>query len=154
MVSNISGMGAFQGIDRMRPPAQLTEEQQATIQDILSKYDPENITEEDAKEIFQAFSDAGIKPGPGIREAIAAAGFDPEDLRTKADPDWKPGPPPQGDIAPGRGSGINASSLQTLQSILSQFDLANLSEDDLQTLIAMMSQSGLLQQGSFINLSA
>ena len=83
MVSSIQGLGSvFSSMGTSMKMTELTDDQKSTISDILSNYDPDTVTEEDAKEIFQAFKDAGINPAKGMKEAIEAAGFDAEQLRT------------------------------------------------------------------------
>jgi hypothetical protein len=150
MVSSIQTAGAASMMRPMGPPPELTDDQKAQVQSILSKYNKSSVSTEDAKAIFQAFKDAGIK-GPGLKQAIEEAGFDAEDLRTKAKPDWIPSPP--ADASTGN-EGINVSALQSLQSILSQFDLTNLSTDQQSQLLEKLSQSGLLNTGYMINLNA
>jgi hypothetical protein len=54
----------------------LSDEQKARVASILSQYDSSSLTVEDAKAINNAFREAGIRKGPGQREAIEAAGFD------------------------------------------------------------------------------
>ncbi|MEI6436721.1 MAG: hypothetical protein WCP32_18000 [Bacteroidota bacterium] len=60
----------------------LTPAQTATIKTILSKYNASKLTEADAKAIHEKLRDAGIHAGPETGDAIIAAGFDPEKLRT------------------------------------------------------------------------
>ena len=54
----------------------LSNEQKTRVVSILSQYDSTSLTVEDAKAINNAFREAGIRKGPGQREAIEAAGFD------------------------------------------------------------------------------
>jgi hypothetical protein len=151
MVSQIQGMGHMMGAG-MRPNTEpLTEDQKNKIQTILSQYDSENVSTEDAKAIFQAFSDAGIKPTRGMKEAIEAAGFDAEDLRTKGMPE---GRPPQRMENSSSSSKIDLSVLKSLQDILSQFDLTNLSEDNANSLTSKLQELGLLSSGSIIDLKS
>ncbi len=49
----------------------------ARVAQILSNYDSENLTAADAKSINAAFREAGIRRGPGQKEAIEASGFAP-----------------------------------------------------------------------------
>jgi hypothetical protein len=150
MVSQIQGVGSMMGAG-MRPKTEpLTEDQQSKIQTILSQYDPENVSTEDAKAIFKAFSDAGIKPARGMKEAIEAAGFDADDLRTKGMPE---GMSPQR-TTNSSSSGVNLSALQSLQEILSQFDLKNLSEDNASSLSSKLQELGLMSSGSVIDLKS
>lgn len=152
MVSSIQGMGSMMGMDQMRSVSSLTDEQKQKIADILSQYDPENVSEDDAKAIFQAFKDAGITPAKGMKEAIEAAGFDAEDLRTKGMPDkgqMPPPPPPDSST-----SGVNVSALQSLQDILSEYDLSDMSEDEQSQLLSQLQEQGLMNPGYIIDLKS
>lgn len=152
MVSAIQGMGSVMGGGMMPKMKELTSDQTNTISDILSQYDPENVSEDDAKSIFQAFKDAGITPAKGMKEAIEAAGFDSEDLRSKGLGDGNmPPPPPQSTSS---SASINLSALQSLQEILSQFDLTNLSETDQTSLLTKLQDSGLISTGSVIDIKS
>jgi hypothetical protein len=152
MVSSIQGISQTMGMNPMFSAQSLTDEQKQKVADILSEYDPENITEKDAKAIFQAFKDAGITPTKGLKETIEAAGFDAEDLRTKGMPDkggQMPPPPPEGSS-----QGVNVSALQSLQEILSQYDLSNLSGDDESALLTKLQEQGLMNPGYIIDLKS
>lgn len=70
-------------------PVSITSEQKAQIKTILSGYDPSKLTADQAKEIHEKFRTAGIHPAPETRDAIIAAGFDPEKLRALAPPPGK-----------------------------------------------------------------
>jgi hypothetical protein len=157
-MNNIQGTGSMQQVMGMqRPPqASLTDEQKTKINDILSQYDASNVTEDDAKAIFQAFKDAGIRPGPGMRETIEAAGFDAEELREEGMSDSdKQGPPPPPPGGGGQGQSVSVSALKSLQSILSQYDLTNLSSDEESDLITKLNESGLMMgAGNIIDLTA
>jgi hypothetical protein len=155
MVSSIQGMGSMMGMGGMTRQAQsLTDEQKQKIADILSQYDPENVSEEDAKAIFQAFKDAGITPAKGMKEAIEAAGFDAEDLRARGmtDQGGRMPPPPPPDS--GSSSGVNVSALQSLQEVLSQYDLTNMTEDDQSQLLSQLQNQGLMNPGYIIDLKS
>lgn len=156
MVSSIQGYGSIQAASMGGMRSQgttLTDEQKQTIADILSEYDSENISEADAQEIFQKFKDAGITPARGMKEAIEAAGFDAEDLRAKGMPEGQQPPPPPPDQTSGSGS-VNVSALQSLQSILSEYDLNSITEDQQSELLTKLNEAGLLRTGYSIDLSA
>ena len=138
------------GAGMMSKSQGLTDDQKNTITEILSQYDPDNVTEEDAQAIFQAFKDAGITPTRGMKEVIEAAGFDAEDLRSKGMTDNQMPPPPP----PSQSSGVNLSALQSLQEILNQYDLTNLSEEDQTSLTQKLMENGFLQPGSMVDLSS
>ncbi|MCX6082854.1 MAG: hypothetical protein NTW32_25275 [Chloroflexi bacterium] len=150
MVDQIQGMGPMLGPGRQHRSAPLTDAQKTQIQQILSEYDPANVSTTDAKAIFQSFRDAGIKPTRGMKEVIEAAGFDADDLREKGRPQDA-----QSAAAGSAGrSKINLSSLKSLQDILSQFDLTNLSTDNTTSLLSKLQDKGFLNPGSMIDLKS
>ncbi len=153
MVSQIQGMGSMMGTGMQFRAESLTEDQKGQIQSILSQYDPEKVSTEDAKSIFQAFREAGIKPSAGMKETIEAAGFDAEDLRAKGRPSGPPPPPPQGK-GNSSSSGINVKALQSLQEILSQYNLSDLSEEDESGLLSDLQTQGFMNPGIMIDLKS
>ncbi len=152
MVSEIQGISSMMGGMMSQKTQGLTDDQKNTIASILSEYDPENVSDEDAQAIFQAFKDAGITPARGMKEAIEAAGFDAEDLRSRGMSDQGMMPPP-----PPKNSGsqsLDLSALQSLQEILSQYDLTNLSDSDQSTLMNQLESSGLIYPGSVLDIKS
>lgn len=152
MISSIQGVSSMMGSGMMSRMTELTDTQKSTIADILSQYDAANVSDEDAKAIFQEFKDAGITPAKGMKEAIEAAGFDAEDLRTRGMSDQ--GMPPPAPKESSSSSSINLSSLQSLQEILSQYDLTNLSDTDQSSLISALEETGLIYPGSVIDIQS
>lgn len=149
MMNGIQGAGGpppMGGMGGMRGPQQLTEEQKQTVQDLLEEYEEEEITTEDAKELFEAFKEAGIR-GPGLREAIEEAGFNADELFSKAHDGQKPPTPPSG------GRQVNSASLQSLQSILEQYDLENMDQEQANQLYSQLNQAGLLRAGGMIDIT-
>jgi hypothetical protein len=67
-------------------PQSLTAEQAVLVKTILSQYNASTLTADEAKAIHEKFREAGIQGGPGTKDAIIAAGFDPEKLRALAPP--------------------------------------------------------------------
>ena len=61
----------------------LTDKQSQHITETLSKYDPNNLTKADAKEIVSSFREAGIRPSKALKEAMSAEGFDAKILAKK-----------------------------------------------------------------------
>jgi len=81
-MQGMQGMQGMGGMGGMRPEQALTDDQKTEAQSILSQYDAENITEEDAQSIFDQFREAGIQPGKDLDEVIEEAGFDSNELRS------------------------------------------------------------------------
>jgi hypothetical protein len=156
MVSNIQGFGQMPPMGGMRPPKALSDDQKQKVTDILSKYDSSSLTETDAKSIFKAFEEAGIK-GAGLKEAIDNAGFNADKLWSLAhDGQEAPkGPPPGGSGGGPSSTGkVNSSALKTLQDILNQYDLSNLSSEDEKSLFSQLTQTGLIRSGSLLDTQA
>jgi hypothetical protein len=165
-IQSSTSMSSMFGMQQFRAPQALTDEQKQKVQDILKNYDKDNVTADDAKSIFKAFKDAGIRPGPGMKEAIDSAGFNADSLRELAKPADMQAASADGSTS-GMGrthhhkhqgtsskSGIDMSALQNLQSILSKYDLSNLSSDDQTSLVQQLTDSGLMQNGNMIDLGA
>lgn len=154
MIDQISGSMSMSGMSTMFSAKTLTDEQKTKIEEILSNYDADSITEEDAQAIFEAFKEAGITPCAGMKEAIEAAGFDAEELRTLAGENQAPPPPPPASGA--QSTSLNQSALQSLQTILNDFDLTELSEEEQSELLTRLQEAGLLQytSGLTIDISA
>lgn len=154
MVSGIQGSRPMGGPGGFGAPAALTEAQTTQVKTILAQYKAEDLSTTDAQAIFKSFREAGIRPGPGLREAIEDAGFDAEKLRALGRPEGER--PPQGGPrgAQGQGQGLNKAALQSLQSILSQYDLTNLTDDQEQDLLGQLGNTGLVRTGYMLDLSA
>ena len=78
-VSGASSMSSMMmsSMQNQRPPQQsLSEDQKQTVNDILAEYDSSNISQQDFKDIFQKFEDAGITGGESLKNTAEAAGFD------------------------------------------------------------------------------
>jgi len=58
----------------------LSDELKEKVAAILSEYDAATLTAADAKAINNAFREAGVCRGPSQKEAIKAAGFEPQKI--------------------------------------------------------------------------
>ena len=96
----------------------LTDKQSQLVTDTLSKYDPNNLTEADAKEIASSFRDAGIRPSKALKEAISAEGFDAKTLAKKAQ---LQAPHPSGAAGIKESFNISENQLGELYNLLHQY---------------------------------
>ena len=144
---NVQGAGHH---GRTRQHSAITDAQKTTVTEILSKYDSTNLSSTDVNSIVQAFRDAGIGPAKGLRETIDAAGFKSDQILNIPRSDsseqnfW---------ASQNATQSINLTSLQSLQTILNQYDLSNITSDQ-QTSLVQQLQSTSLFGSSGINLSA
>lgn len=58
----------------------LTTDQKAFITDLLSQYDSESLSANDAQEIVKALQEEGIEPSQAMESTMAASGFDAKDI--------------------------------------------------------------------------
>lgn len=85
----------------------LSVSQKETIESVLSNYDSENLTSEDATEIKESFQEAGIKPSKEMAETMALLGFDAKKIGNLATegsgqgsmPPPPPPPPKEGEVS-------------------------------------------------------
>ncbi|KIN68591.1 hypothetical protein [Sulfitobacter donghicola] len=85
----------------------LSDTQGQQLTGILSEYDAENLTEDDAKNIVSQIEEAGINAGSALTSALSDAGIDAKELGSMAGVGGagRPsGPPPGGGGGP-RGAG-------------------------------------------------
>ncbi|MFC7049645.1 hypothetical protein [Emcibacter nanhaiensis] len=136
MIDAVGGAGGF----RPPPPSSspLTEDQKSTVSDILSQYDASSLSEEDAQSIFQALKDAGIPPSEELKSMIEDAGFDLSQ--------FAPPPPPEGGRGPGGPGGmveLSEEDAATLDSIFDSYDMANLTEEDKESINQALLDAGI-----------
>ncbi len=96
----------------------LTEDQKQLINDTLSKFDADSLTESDAISIVSSFQEAGIQPGRELAQTMEAAGFDAKGVGDMA---GIQGPPPGGPQGQGGGFNINDEVLEELYTLLDQY---------------------------------
>lgn len=77
----------------------LTQDHQNTITEILSQFDPEQLTESDALSIVESLSNVGIQPGKALESAFEELGFDAKSIGelagvNKTEKGNRPPPPP------------------------------------------------------------
>jgi hypothetical protein len=154
MIDSIGGGGMSMPPQRIQ--ATLSNDQQALLEETLQKYDLENLTEDDAKEIVQTFSDAGIRPGQALEEAMSAAGADAKeigDLAGVKGPKGGPPPPPPGGGAQESASVEISSLVDYLEELLAEQDAEEMTETDRQEMYAKVAEHfGLPEGQSFVNL--
>lgn len=122
--------------------ARLTESQSAGLQKILSDYDPNNLSTSDAKDIVSQIKDLGIRPGAALAQSLNDAGFDPGELRQAAGLEGQrrsaPPPPPSAQT----GGQIDQTAIDSLTSILENYDLTDLSDADQQNIQSQLNEAG------------
>lgn len=114
----------------------LTDDEKKTVQNIIAKYDAENMTAESMREMMDEIKSTGIKPSKDIKEMLDSAGFKPPEK-----PEGSPPEKPQG----------SEEMPDFLKSFLEKQKSGTLTEDDLISLIQNLQNSGSLAQGNLID---
>jgi hypothetical protein len=130
--------------------ASLSAEQVGTAESILEQYDPQSLTEEDAKSIVSAFKEAGLEPGSDLRQTVREAGFNGREiLELSGIVDHRDGSKPPPLIA--TGNQVNNEALEQLQDILSHYeDLGDLNKQEQRELNVSLYKAGLLEPGALV----
>jgi hypothetical protein len=136
----------------------LTEDQQTLISATLAEYDVDKLTEADALNITEVFSEAGIQPGLALEKAVSSAGFDAKNIGELAkitDAGNRPPPPP-----PPKQSTEEISSMvdyltELMEEKLAESNSNGLSDEDKQSILAQVFDKFDIEEGdSIINTSA
>jgi len=73
----------------------LTDDQKETVASILSAYDADNLTSDDASAIVEQFKEAGIEPSKSLNSVLSSAGFDGKSIAELSGAGKPPPPPPK-----------------------------------------------------------
>jgi hypothetical protein len=139
-----------------KPPPQqsLSDDQKTLITEVLEGYDADSLTEEQAREIVDAFSDAGIRPGQELASTIATEGFDAKNIGDLVGVDQRPPPPPPQQQALSESVDLN-ELVDYLDELLEQFSGESLSEENKLFVIESLQQRfGVGGGESILNISA
>lgn len=95
----------------------LTDEQTQSLDDLLSEYDTENLSNGDAETIVSSIAELGITPGKELADALSGYGIDARELGDQAGVERPQGPRPGGGQGDGT-SGVNEEAYSVLESVL------------------------------------
>lgn len=137
MINGISGSGSIQYQPLNESTSKLTDEQKETLQEILAKYNPDNITQDSIKAMMDEIKSAGITPSKDLREIMEAAGFKP--------PEKPQGPPPD------ETAGSTGNIPQYLLDFIEKQESGEVTQEDIDSLILSLQNSGKTTLGSLVD---
>ena len=114
-----------------RQNTQLTDDQKTQALEIISQYNPENMTEEDKSAMRAELRDAGIKPSRGLKEIIEGEGFEVEGPKGSR--------PPHGSKGGQRGERIENSQIT---EFLEKYDAGEITDEDIDSLVQLLKKGG------------
>jgi len=127
----------------------MSESQKSSLQEITSKYDPENFSRTSFRSMEEELRSSGIGRTSEVKSMLENAGFNINQY-AKGGPGGMQkagGPPPKRE-------GGNVQSLQAFQEILDNYDLTNMSSEDGKDLMNNLTSSGLLRSGLIFDFDA
>ena len=113
---------------------ELTRTQTAIVDEVLSGYDPDALTDDDINAINRAFAEAGVTPSSALKSAIEGAGFDPTTLAGSV----RQGPPG----APLGQAPASQDMVQALSELLKSYDPDRITEQDVEEIRAKLVAEG------------
>lgn len=121
-----------------RPQAQpLSDEQKSLIEETLSGFDPENLSQEDALSITETFKEAGIQPSPEMADLMAEFDFDAKAVGEQSGMQPPPPPSENSDIA---SMDITDELLQSLNGLINEYYSDSLSDEDKESTLSSIKQ--------------
>ena len=143
-ISSISSSQVFQAqMSSSSKSSSLTSEQKALIEDVLSQYDSESLSTDDAKAIVEAFQTAGIEPSSALQSAMSVSGFDAKEVGDLAGMGPAGGGKPMGGPPPPPPEEELSTITELLESLLEE------SEEDETTTSSTTSSSSPYEETSF-----
>jgi len=135
MIDGISSTGVQQtGMHSFNPKnVQLTDDQKAQLSEILAKYDPSSMTEDDKKALMEELKSSGIPPAKEVMTMMEDAGFEI-------------GPPPEGP-PPSDGRMGPPPKPEFIEEAITKYENGELTEEDIEKLMAKLKDMGEPTQG-------
>jgi len=127
--------------------ATLTTDQQDQLQELLSEYDVDNLTADDATNIVSSIQEMGIEPSQSLTDLMAESGFDAQAIGEMGGANRPPPPPPQ------ESTTTESSELVSfLEELLESYDTEELSEENKDSILAAVQEKfGLTATDSMIS---
>jgi len=146
----LGNIGAHSASGPAKQDKPLTEQQTQLVSETLSQYEMEQLTQEDAVEIVEAFKEAGVTPGKALAEAMAQFEFDARSVGELAGIKGnETGPPPPLQSQPKKDS-ITSEMLDFLSEQLDKYGDGELSLENKESIMAAMQKEFSLQPGQHL----
>ncbi|MDR3627848.1 MAG: hypothetical protein P4L45_13485 [Ignavibacteriaceae bacterium] len=159
MVSSISSTSSSLYTSSTSSSSTLTDDLKKKLDDILSNYDSSNLTADSTKSLMDALKSSGVQPSKAVKDYLSSKGFDIK--------------PPQGPPPPDSLSGLSSTSLSSsssssstssssgsnstsslpgyLQDFITKEEAGTVTQDDINSLISSLQNSGQNTTGVLID---
>jgi hypothetical protein len=137
MIENINANSSMIDGRGQRMNYTMSDDQKVAAAEIISRFDPKNMTAEDDKNMREQLRSEGIRPGEDLKNLLTEAGF------KVAQPERGKQPPPQMNMS---------NELQnTINGFAEKFREGSATNDDLNNLLEMLYQNGISSQGNLFD---
>jgi Ca2+-binding EF-hand superfamily protein len=131
----------YQYQPEMRVSNPLTDDQKSALSEIISQYDPSNMTESDKKSMMGEIKNLGIGPSDEVKEIMDSAGFKPSEMR-----------PPEGSEGPRRPDKNEIP--EEILDILQQREEGKISEEDFESFLQNLQKTLESSSGVYLDTTA
>jgi len=131
---------------QVTPPTSITATQQEKLQTLLSDFDVDNLSVDDATSIMAGIEEIGIAPSESLVDLMAENGFDAKTIGDMGGADHPP--PPPSTVTE------NTSELVSfLEELLESYDSDDLSEENKDSILAAVQEEfGLVESDSLLSI--
>ena len=162
MISGVSSITSSLYTSSTSTGNSLTDDQKKTLDSILANYDSSNLTADSTKSLLDALKSSGIQPSKAVQDYITSKGFDIKPPQGPPPPDSMPGlnSLDSTSLSSSSGSGSSSSTYGTtsssnlpayLQDFIIKEETGTVTQDDINSLIASLQNSGQSTTGVLID---
>ena len=141
MVSNVSSSSSGIFYPNMKVNNTLSDDQKTSLKEIISNYDPKNMSEDDWKIMMDEIKSSGIGPGEDMKQIMEDAGFDkPMGMKPPEMPPQKP-------------NVDNKETLDLIKDYLSKKDNNEITDEEFDNFLQSLIKSQETTNGIFLDKS-
>ncbi len=165
MMNSVNGMMPAAMMPQMSQVQEeaMTDEQTEGLDALLSDYDLEDLSDDDASSIVSGISDLGIAPTEELAAVLSEYGVDAKGLAEQAGTRPPPPPPPADTETEDDTSGVDEAALEVLTSVLEELsaseetdetdEVEDTSAETLKDLLALrLEEAGLASDTKIVDL--
>jgi hypothetical protein len=139
MIDNINSNNTMSPAQMQRINFSMSDQQRTAATEIISKYDPQKMTDDDNSQMREELRAEGIKPGEDLNNLLTQAGF-------RAGNNQRPETQ-----SPSPNVNMSNELQNTINGFAEKFREGNATNDDLDQLLEMLYQNGRPSQGNLFD---
>ena len=152
MINSLFSQNSYALAARPQQGSQINVQQSQDLKNVLSNFDPNNISETDAKNIVDKVKEIGVRPGQPLVLVFASEGFDAKTIGQKAGAHGDRPPPPPGGGQGGPKGRVNSEALSALKLLVESKDGENITADEWSDFYTDLEDKGVDTSGPIIDL--